>query len=98
MSDWAVGDLVVCVDDVPQAGDRVRSGLVRGRTYTVSGLFYEGPGDRCSVGLTLVELMPPPGRFAFCSDRFRKILPDKHEACETEFVTLLNRIKRKVSA
>jgi hypothetical protein len=29
------------------------------------------------------------------SARFRKIRPDEREACEPEFVTLLQRIKRK---
>jgi hypothetical protein len=34
----------------------------------------------------------------YAADRFAKIRPDEHAPCEAEFVTLLNRSKRRVEA
>jgi hypothetical protein len=95
VSDWQVGDLAVCVDDSPRyVGHRVI--VEKGHVYRVTGvaempdgeaaLFLDGvigwlPGEKCPV--------------AYRIHRFRKIRPDEREACEPEFVTLLQRIKRK---
>lgn len=97
MSDWQVGDLAVCVDvgDAPRtkfsgtgvAGRR----LSLGATYTVVAI---GAHRVTSETILLMEGQPNyAGAF-----RFRKIRPDAHEACEAEFLTLLKRSKRKVSA
>lgn len=102
MSDWAIGDLAVCVDAVGRITGK--SVLVEGRTYTVSGIYlpscptssdYGSPSD---IGLWLEELRSPATSGAFDARRFRKVTPDKQESCEEEFVTLLRRSKPKVRA
>jgi hypothetical protein len=97
MSDWAVGDLAVCVNtDDLQTCIPGRRG-VAGRRFKLGSTY-------CVVAVSVhaatqepVLLLEGQSQTA-AARRFRKILPDKHEACESEFVTLLNRIKRKVSA
>jgi hypothetical protein len=91
--DWKVGDLALCVDAKRRGGSR-NPPLVDGRTYTVRGFAH------ISGGLLLEEVEAENERhgFGWQMQRFRKIHPDEHEACEEEFVTLLNRIKRKVDA
>jgi hypothetical protein len=95
MSDWQVGDLAVCVDAEPQAGDFIRDSQLRvGSVYTVTRVLLSGGrGDRTAIGLSLLGMRPAGGREGYCEDRFRKIRPDEHEACEPEFVTLLKRTK-----
>lgn len=98
MSDWQVGDRAVCVD-----ASGSRCALTVGRVYSVSGLdwtegFAELDGSLIPCGLLLAEIAPPFPYDGFDPRRFRKILPDQHEACETEFVTLLKRSKRRVVA
>lgn len=99
MSDWQVGDLAVCVDDRfnPAYGETL---LARGRTYTVVEVTYCTISNvlwHAGTGLVLAGV-PCSGLHGFAAERFRKIRPDEREACEPEFVTLLNRIKRKVEA
>lgn len=92
---WEVGDLALCVSDslpgVPGRAVRVQVG----KTYTVTGVYVSSV--TATVGLVLAEAKPRkhPG---FHEELFRKIKPDAHEACEDEFVTLLERIKRPVKA
>jgi hypothetical protein len=93
MSDWAVGDLAVCVG--PLDADDDERGMFKGRIYTVSAYFIT-PGGL--DGLLFKEGIDPSPWHAWNPDCFRKILPDKHEACESEFVDLLKRINRPVSA
>lgn len=95
MSDWQVGDLALCVVK-PKPDPGITSGWspAVGSTYTV----MEVARDMRGVVLNFFEdaaYDPYCGFDAFC---FRKIRPDKHEDCEPEFVELLNRVKRKVSA
>lgn len=92
--DANVGDLVVCVD----AGGA--HSLCDGQAYTVAKLHKAGLSRRGEqpYGYHLVEARPHNPFVAFCPTRFRKIDHDKREACETEFVTLLKRAKRPVSA
>lgn len=92
MSDWQVGDLAVCVDaGLRQSfGPHLGCGLVLGRIYRVEAI-----GAPSIAGLPTLIVSEVGRKIA---DRFRKILPDKHEECEPEFVTLLKRIKRTVSA
>ncbi len=95
MSDWQIGDLALCVDDRVCPFWRTNAGLVQGKTYAVVGVMgngsslLHGPG----VGLTLDGVVTPSANIS--SARFRKILPDKHEPCEAEFVALLKREKVK---
>lgn len=92
MSDWQVGDLAVCVRAGPcQCGCGGTQALVEGRIYRVLGIVVHPERLGLDVGVE-----PPPGHSSLNAARFRKILPDKHEPCEEEFVTLLNR--KKVSA
>ena len=100
MSDWQVGDLVVCVNAGPIAyPPSVADGLLaEGKIYRVIGYEVRGPkskwpGMPC---LLLAEFHGRPGGFA--ADRFRKIRPDDAEPCEVEFVELLKLSKHKVSA
>jgi hypothetical protein len=97
VSDWQVGDKALCVDAGPDRfyGD---VGLTLGRIYTVVGLPMGNQYDRWKEGLELGEVRPPKPSVGYASYRFRKIRPDEHEDCEPEFVELLNRSKRKVSA
>jgi hypothetical protein len=93
---WQVGDKAVCVDA------SASSLLLKGEIYTVAGIFPHAGldlrGVRGAFGLLFLEITPTPGCAAFSESRFRKIVSDKHEPCEAEFVTLLNRAKRPVSA
>ena len=94
MSDWQVGDLAVCVAEgswggwygSPLEGSPPRNGEV----FRVIGI-------RNVSGITALLLDRYEGTDLWASAHsFRKITPDKHEACEDEFVTLLKR--GKVSA
>jgi hypothetical protein len=87
--DWQAGDLALCVDDTPcrYTGSRW---LVRNRVYRVvsadrHGLCLEGDESRgvCWCGHIA----------GWREERFSKVKPDRKEACEPEFVTLLNRTK-----
>jgi hypothetical protein len=97
MADWQVGDLAVCVKVGLWRGTqtgRVVNGPIHGVTYTVAWVGLTRAGN---LGLELKEMetlrnldgTPIPWQ----AKRFRKIRPDKREACEEEFVTLLNRTR-----
>jgi hypothetical protein len=89
MSDWQVGDLAVCVDDQPRHGDTQDlefANLKAGRVYRVVKVTWGGHGLH-------VDGAPVKRESGWWSDRFRKVTPDKREACEDEFVTLLKRIR-----
>lgn len=91
MSDWQVGDLAVCVDDQPRDGDVLDldfATLRAGRLYRVANVCFGG------LGLHVAEA-PVRRKAGWWADRFRKIRPDEHQACEPEFVKLLKRSKRK---
>jgi hypothetical protein len=95
MTDWQVGDKAVCVDASPGAGQR--QPFRSGGAYIVSGVMPAGtyvPGVGTSKCVTLS--FKTPEEWGCAARRFRKLLPDKHEACNAEFVTLLKR--GKVSA
>jgi hypothetical protein len=87
MSDWQVGDLAVCVDTAKR-GCWHATYIKQGTVYAVRGAYRDQDGDHV---LALEGVA-----FPYLSDRFRKITPDKREACEDEFITLLKR--GKVSA
>jgi hypothetical protein len=96
--DWKVGDLALCVDASPTMNGR-ETGLAEGRVYRVTAYFpipepsKFGPSPGILVGGVKFA-----GRRSFSSARFRKIRPDEHEDCEPEFVELLKRSKKRVSA
>jgi hypothetical protein len=92
VSDWAVGDLAVCVDVSPREGNPAGGGkhLTLGAPYRVDGVALNKNAKPVLILCGVAGV--------WRTDRFRKILPDRHEACETEFVDLLKRIKRPVSA
>jgi len=92
-----VGDLVVCVDAAPLTWGAITN-LREGKIYRVSGLdvVRDCPDGYVGEAALWLDGVPPTtcgnGRLA---RRFRKVQHDKREACETEFVTLLNRAKVK---
>jgi hypothetical protein len=90
VSDWAVGDLAVCVNNeaLPWSSNADYRKLVVGQVYRVSGL----RPHPITLGLHVSGI---DSVWGLSCDRFRKIRPDEREACEPEFVTLLQRIKRK---
>ena len=92
--DWQVGDLAVCVDDRPCHCGATDPAIRIGAVYTVVRVM---PPVAHQVGL-LFEEADPVGHPAFGADRFRKIRPDEHEACEEEFVTLIKRLKQPAPA
>lgn len=92
-----VGDLVVCVKRGEWRGEqtgRIISGPIYGATYTVAWVGLSRTGNP-SLELEGVETFRNPnGTLApWRADRFRKVIRDKHEPCEPEFVELLNRSK-----
>lgn len=104
MSDWQVGDLAVCVDCsefVCASGTKhtaiyaVPVGTVIKVAAIVPAIIDRGygAGEPCGC-LNLRNADGKGGNLR----RFRKIRPDEHQACEEEFVKLLKRSKRPVSA
>jgi hypothetical protein len=99
MSDWQVGDLALCVS----RHDAYPAIVQPGRSFVVLGVWRDIPavGDPSDLGIALTFRGVPrmdDGESGYDAARFRKILPDKHEACEPKFVTLLKRTKRTVTA
>jgi hypothetical protein len=104
--DWKVGDLAVCVDAGPSrrpatwvTHHRLCSQLREGTAYLVEAICITAKGE---VGLVLrgFDYRTPTGTNVpgWNPARFRKIRPDEHEDCEPEFVELLKRSKKRVSA
>lgn len=101
MSDWQVGDLAVCVNSGPSRfGPEKRHNLVVDKVYRVVGIGGGTSDGRAPYSLFVAgaKAMYESDGYGFDPDRFRKIRPDEHEACEHEFVTLLKRTKRTVRA
>ena len=99
VSDWQVGDLAVCVHAgrLPHikgadVTDRIREGGV----YRVEGAWVDTYDYVPVLLLEGVRSVDDLARGALAAERFRKIRPDEHKACEPEFVTLLKR--NRVSA
>ena len=93
---WQVGDLALCVDNAIGDQEALASFLVVGKIYKVAevGIPKESRAKRVCLAFREAVLgATDKTAWAFNADRFRKIRPDKQEPCETEFVTLLNRIK-----
>lgn len=94
MSDWNIGDLALCVEagDWFDADNEVFDsfGPEVGSVCTVEGF------GECNGRMSLLLIEWPADEFT--ASAFRKMRPDEQEACEPEFVTLLERIKQKVSA
>ena len=96
MSDWQVGDLAVRVETSCSGGHwGQNSEAPIGSVLRVVGL-RRGPFCDCDAPLAL--LFEGGSERGGCCLAYRKIRPDEREACEPEFVTLLQRIKRKVAA
>lgn len=98
-----VGNLVVCVDAAPNpewvewTGDaNYTRDLIEGRAYRVARVIHDD-GPFLDVGVPSPLCSPyPKVAGSWPAYRFRKILPDEHAPCEQEFLTLLNRSKRRV--
>ena len=95
MSDWTVGDLALCVYDGPCWEEPLSNSLRnvrRGNVYTVARLSVDPLYGRPTLILAGVIATDTRSR-TYGAYRFRRILPDKHEPCEAEFVALLKRGK-----
>ena len=93
---WQAGDLALCVLSDPHCITGAPNPCCVGGVYTVERVMY----DRCgTLGLGLVGVtFPDTNLNADVADCYRKIAPDQHEPCEAEFVTLLKRSRKVVSA
>ena len=90
MSGWEIGDLALCVEQ------DIFGRLSVGRSYTVIDLNVDYLNvPHIGLGLILSEISARKPYRGFIATRFRKILPDAHEPCEAEFITLLKRGKVK---
>lgn len=84
---WEVGDLAVCVDD---EWEEISSGVWptnhprKNAVYRVADAGVYGNIH----WLSFTEF----GESAWDVIKFRKVLPDKHEACEEEFKLLVYRV------
>jgi hypothetical protein len=97
MSDWQAGDLAVCVDAHDNPAFRPTE-VREGRTYRVTQVINHPFRNHAGWPGLLLQGIQCDCTNGFDHRRFRKIRPDEQEACEPEFVTLLKRSKRKVSA
>lgn len=88
MSDWQVGDRAVHCPQLPQCEHCYDDGTDLPGVFTVVEV---APYEAEPPGLDFAEA--PCGAEHYCACRFRKVTPDKHEACEEEFVTLLRKSK-----
>ena len=93
---WEVGDLALCGED---GKSFIAAGIFEGKTYEVFKVVVgtsrrDGPG----TGLVLAGILLPKGKIGVNANSFRKIRPDEHEACETEFATLLRKMKAPAHA
>jgi hypothetical protein len=95
MSDWQVGDLALCIENMPCDECGVVTNEVSiGATYRVGDIMEEDD----NLWLFLPEVPPtnhehwPPDPW-YRHTQFRKIRPDEQEACEPEFASLLKRSK-----
>lgn len=97
---WKVGDLALCVDDGPCAcgcgGEYAAHHITvkSGQPYRVALVLPWGGDVYLGMWGDAVDEYGVSGN----ARRFRKILPDERQACEPEFVTLLKRSKKRVSA
>lgn len=95
MSDFAPGDVVVCVDDSPfPKGQNPPKSIRRGSVYRVDGIF-ESPttGSPC---ITLIGVNPDTSNGMFGAWRFRKIDPADEPFAEQ--IRACRPIKTKVDA
>lgn len=91
---WEVGDKAVCIDDSPAKDNPSIPGtpLILKKVYTVTKVgISDGIVTKGSVCLRIDD-GTSLGTF-WTASRFRKVIKDKEEKCEEEFVTLLNRSK-----
>lgn len=90
--DWSVGDLAVCVEaEFYNRDGSPASGPELGGVYTVTDI------GTAIEGFTWIGI-DGFGDLGMDARQFRKIRPDQHEACESEFVTLLKRSRNRVVA
>ena len=91
---WEVGDMAVCVlQGMIDTGCCAHSGKNAPSVGRIGKVVAIMAYPDCAC-LYLVLESGEEGFF----ERFRKVVRDKYEPCETEFVTLLKRAKRPVTA
>lgn len=98
--DWQVGDLAVFVGSVKKTAENAHRFFgrksKRGEIKRVIGVVGPIYGEMGLIFANHERSRHPTG--AWSELQYRKVIPDKHEACESEFVDLLKRAKRPVSA
>ena len=92
---FAVGDVVVCVDNAPKKGPirpivPIHELIQKGRVYRIN---FIGRARFGSLTLGLEEVELPPPMMGFAPYRFRRISP-----ADKEFSALLKRMKSDVRA
>lgn len=92
MSDWSIGDLALCVDNGVRYYEPRGNALELGRIYKVGAVGIPETVTYVCLGFRCLPSKKTYG-WAFDARRFRKVVGDKHEACEPEFVTLLKRAR-----
>ena len=95
MSNFRVGQKVVCLDDEGSDGD-----LSRGRVYTITKIngdvLYSARAKSFSVGLELLEAHPSQGFHDFAASRFRPVVERKTDI--SIFKAMLNTKPEMVGA
>lgn len=94
MSDWQIGDLALCI--IGDGWFGYQHGSIPS-VYPEKNAVYRVETVKLRDTITFLYFAEIAGK-GWNSAAFRKIRPDEHESCEPEFVTLLKRSKRKVSA
>lgn len=91
MLDWKVGDKVVCINAVPNIS-KVQY-LEEDKIYVISGFNTRSRNNILGVYLEGVT-NSGSGWDGYGVNRFRKVVPDKHEpATDAEFLTLMGKAK-----
>lgn len=96
---WDVGMKVVCVDDSPCRLSGQCTGLVLDKIYVITRIIKARDSDKIGFAINGVRddigkiFTKPNGvkveSIGFHPDRFRKVLPDKHEGCSEAFKQLI---------
>lgn len=97
---WQVGDKAVCVDASKRTpnGCNHHNRLVEDKIYHVTAVIRQQKWacGRVDHGIVLREVLSDNPDGSYIADRFRPVLPDKHEgATDAEFLVLMGKVKAK---
>lgn len=96
MTDWAIGDLALCVDARSCPSYRW-GGLCAGRVYSVDAVTVDtGPrgfsalhGKGGGVGLAFADAPTPSGTYGWDARRFVKVTPEEEDEFDREVIELM---------